>query len=74
MRLLIISIMLSAGIAHAQSTIPELRAEIAQREAAIAVMKAEGKPTGRFEMTVFRLKLELERIVSQEEMLNASSR
>jgi len=74
MRLLIIAIMLSASIAHAQSTIPELRAEIAQREAAIAVIRAEGKPTGRLEMIVFRLKRELERATLNEEMLNAGSR
>ena len=74
MRQLIIALMLSAGIAHAQSTIPELRAEIAQREQVIAVMKLEGKPTGRLEMTVFRLKRELERATLTEEMLNASSR
>jgi hypothetical protein len=66
--------MLTASLAHAQDTISELRAEIARREAAIAVMQAEGKPTGRVEMTLFRLKQALARKLLDEEMLNASSR
>ncbi len=42
--------------------IAEVKAEIAQRQAAIDQMKAEGKPTGRVEMAVFRLKVELEKL------------
>lgn len=74
MRSLIVALMLTASLAHAQDTISELRAEIARREAAIAVMQAEGKPTGRVEMTLFRLKQALARKLLDEEMLNASSR
>jgi hypothetical protein len=40
----------------------EIKAEIAQRQAAIAQMRTEGKATGRFEMTVFRLQRELEKL------------
>lgn len=74
MRSLLVALMLTASLAHAQDTISELRAEIARREAAIAVMQAEGKPTGRVEMTLFRLKQALARKLLDEEMLNASSR
>lgn len=42
--------------------IAELKAEIAQRQAVIVQMQKEGRPTGRFEMTVFRLQRELERL------------
>jgi hypothetical protein len=63
--LISVTLALSCMLAHADATsdrIAELKAEIAQRQAAIAQMKAEGKPTGRFEMTVFRLQRELEKL------------
>ena len=74
MRSLIIALMLTANLAHAEASIEQLRAEIAQRKSAIAQMQAEGKPTGRFEMTVFRLERRLERKLADEEMLDAGSR
>jgi multidrug resistance efflux pump len=66
--------MLTASLAHAEGSIEQLRAEIAQRKSAIAQMQAEGKPTGRFEMTVFRLTRELERKLADKDMLDAGSR
>ena len=36
--------------------------KIAQREAAIKQMQAEGKPTGRFEFVVWRLRNELQKL------------
>lgn len=54
--------------------IKELKTEISQREGAIAQLKSEGKATGRFEMTVFRLKQELERRELTEEMLNTGTK
>ena len=42
--------------------IVQLEAEIAQRQAAVEQLKAEGKPTGRFEMTVLRLRNELAKL------------
>ncbi len=47
---------------EAADRIAELKAEIAQRQAAIAQMKAEGRATGRHEMTVLRLQRELEKL------------
>ena len=64
-----LTLALSCILAHADATsdrIAELRAEIAQRQAAIAQMKAEGRATGRFEMTVFRLQRELEKLEIQQ--------
>lgn len=46
--------------------IAEIKLEIAQRQAAIAQMRAEGRATGRFEMTVFRLQRELEKLEIQQ--------
>ena len=65
MKNLVLILALLCASVHADATsdrIAELKAEIAQRQAAIAQMKAEGKPTGRFEMTVFRLQRELEKL------------
>ena len=42
--------------------IAQVEAEIAQREAAIKQMQAEGKPTGRFEFVVWRLRNELQKL------------
>ena len=42
--------------------IKEIKAEIAQRQAVIDQLKAEGKATGRLEFPVFRLKVELEKL------------
>lgn len=65
MKNLVLILALLCAFVHADTTsdrIAELKAEIAQRQAAIAQMKAEGKPTGRYEMTVFRLQRELEKL------------
>lgn len=65
MKHLVLILALACATAFADETsdrIAELKAEIARRQAAIAQMKAEGKPTGRFEMTVFRLQRELEKL------------
>jgi hypothetical protein len=50
----------------------ELKTEISQREKEIALMKKEDKPTGRFEMTVLRLRKELERRELTEQMLTTT--
>lgn len=42
--------------------ISQTQAEIAQLESVINQLKAEGKPTGRFEITVWRLRNELARL------------
>jgi len=42
--------------------IAQVEAEIAQREVAIKQMQAEGKPTGRFEFVVWRLRNELQKL------------
>jgi uncharacterized small protein (DUF1192 family) len=42
--------------------IAEIKAEIAQRQAAIDQMKAQGLPTGRQEFPIFRLKAELAKL------------
>lgn len=42
--------------------IKEIKTEIAQRQAVIDQLKAEGKATGRLEMPVFRLKVELQKL------------
>jgi DICT domain-containing protein len=63
--LISLTLALSCMLAHADATsdrIAELKAEITQRQAVIAQMKADGKPTGRFEMVVFRLQRELEKL------------
>lgn len=52
----------SAYADETSDRIAELKAEIAQRQAAIAQMQKEGRATGRFEMTVFRLQRELEKL------------
>lgn len=56
---------LTASLAFAgvnDEAIQKLEAEIARREAVISQLKAEGKPTGRFEMTVLRLRNELQKL------------
>ncbi len=50
----------------------ELKSEISQREKEITLMKKEDKPTGRFEMTVLRLRKELERRELTEQMLTTT--
>jgi hypothetical protein len=65
MKHLVLVLALLCASVHADATsdrIAEIKAEIAQRQAAIAQMKADGKPTGRYEMTVFRLQRELEKL------------
>ena len=42
--------------------IAEIKAEIAQRQAAVDQMKAQGIATGRQEFPIFRLKVELEKL------------
>jgi uncharacterized small protein (DUF1192 family) len=60
--LILASICVLAVADEASDRIAELKAEIAQRQAAIVQMKAEGRATGRYEMTVFRLQRELEKL------------
>lgn len=42
--------------------IEELKVEIARRQAAIEIMKQDGRATGRFEMTVLRLQQKLKEL------------
>jgi len=42
--------------------IAKLESEIAQQQTIIDQMKSEGKPTGRFEMVVWRLKNDLQKL------------
>jgi hypothetical protein len=62
MKHLILILILAATQAFAgplDEKIAQVEAEIAQREAVVNQLKAEGKPSGRFEMTVWRLRNEL---------------
>lgn len=63
--LISIALALACTIAFANETsdrIAELKAEIAQRQAVVVKMQQDGKPTGRYEMTIFRLQRELEKL------------
>ena len=60
--LVIATFCIAAQAGENSDRIAELKAEIAQRQAAIAQMQKEGRATGRFEMTVLRLQRELERL------------
>lgn len=75
--LIALALSFSCTFVHADENtdrIKELKTEISQREGAIVQLKSEGKATGRFEMTVFRLKQELERRESTEVMLNTGTK
>ena len=67
----LIALLLATSLAHAD-TVSDLRAEIAQRRAVIAQMRLEGRPTGRFEMTVMRLERELDRQLLVDQMLTTT--
>lgn len=58
--LALVTTVVSAGPLDDQ--IAKLEAEIAQRQSVIAQMKSEGKPTGRFEMVVWRLQNDLQKL------------
>ena len=65
MKHLILILALAATQAFAginDEKIAQVEAEIAQREVAIKQMQAEGKPTGRFEFVVWRLRNELQKL------------
>jgi hypothetical protein len=61
---LLLSLVSSLSFAEGMNDarIADVKAEIAQRQSVIDQMKADGKPTGRAEMAVFRLKVELEKL------------
>jgi hypothetical protein len=42
--------------------IEQLKVEIARRQAAIEIMKSDGRATGRFEMALFRLQQKLKEL------------
>ena len=66
-----LTFVIASTLAHADQNsdrIAELKAEIAQREATVAQMQQDNKPTGRVEMTIFRLKRELEKRQEVAEM------
>jgi uncharacterized protein YigA (DUF484 family) len=73
-RIAVLGLMLVALYANASTETDQLKAEISQREQVIAQLKQDGKPTGRLEMTVFRLKRDLERQEQMEEMLKTVDR
>jgi len=60
-----LALAVACALAHADAAsdrIAELKAEIARQQAVIAQMQKDGRPTGRIEMSVFRLQRELEKL------------